>query len=142
MDSAVGEGLGRTVRVGRRETLLQEGLLAAAALAAVLFSLAGWAPNLPPCPLRAVGLACPLCGLTRSFLALGRGRFSEAFLSNPLGPPLFLAFLLSLPFLTYSSLSGRRFRYSVPPAAGRLLPPVLLVALAGTWVYELARVVG
>jgi hypothetical protein len=41
-----------------------------------------------------LGRPCPGCGLTRSFLALAGGDLPGAAAFNPLGPPLFLGFVL------------------------------------------------
>lgn len=40
------------------------------------------------------GVPCPACGLTRGFIAIAHGRYSEAFGLNPMGPVLYLAFFL------------------------------------------------
>ncbi len=37
------------------------------------------------------GVPCPGCGLTRSFIAIAHGRFSQAFALHWIGVPLFLA---------------------------------------------------
>jgi hypothetical protein len=129
----------RLVEVGRRETLAQEGLVAGGGLALVALALAGWVPPLPPCPLRMLGLACPFCGLTRSFLALARGRVLEALAQNPAGPLLFLAVLVALPFLLYSCLTGRRFRPIWSRQARSLAARLAPAALVGLWMYELGR---
>ena len=47
--------------------------------------LAPWAAHLPGCAFkRATGVACATCGLTRSALALGQGRWGEALHWYPL----------------------------------------------------------
>ena len=56
---------------------------------------------------RLTGLGCPGCGLTRSFVFLGHGRVAEAFQMNWLGPPLFLAVLLQVPWRIYRIARGR-----------------------------------
>jgi len=40
------------------------------------------------------GIACPGCGLTHSFCAIGKGQIIEGFGYNLLGPPLFFVFAL------------------------------------------------
>jgi len=51
--------------------------------------------HVPCCLFRSVTtIPCPFCGLTRSFVSVARGRFRDAWLYHPLGPPLFLAFIL------------------------------------------------
>jgi hypothetical protein len=37
------------------------------------------------------GIDCPMCGMTRSFVALAHGRVSDAFHFHPAGPLLFAA---------------------------------------------------
>jgi hypothetical protein len=45
-----------------------------------------------PCPFfHFTGWPCGSCGLTRAFVCCGHGRFAEAFVWHPLGPPLFIA---------------------------------------------------
>ena len=53
---------------------------------------------------------CPGCGLTRSFLALGRGSLAEAERLNPLGPILFL-FAIALLLVRLGRMVAPRFRY-------------------------------
>lgn len=48
----------------------------------------------PVCERKAkYGQECALCGMTRSFVLVARGRFKEASLANPGGLPLFAALL-------------------------------------------------
>ena len=50
------------------------------------------------CPLKLLtGLSCPLCGTTRSFIAISKFNFAEAMYLNPIGILIYL-FLISLPF--------------------------------------------
>ena len=39
----------------------------------------------------AFGIDCPMCGMTRSFVALAHGRLGDAFHFHPAGPLLFVA---------------------------------------------------
>ena len=79
-----------------------------------------------PCPFRALtGVPCPFCGLTTSVRALGGGHLSTAVRAAPLGLVVVLAALLTL--------IGRL------PTRIRLPLPVLGVAVAGEWIFELAR---
>ena len=39
----------------------------------------------------AFGIDCPMCGMTRSFVALAHGRVGDAFAFHPAGPLLFVA---------------------------------------------------
>lgn len=66
------------------------------------------------CPLLALtGVPCPACGLTRSFVALGDGRWADAWAAHPLGPVLALA--LAATFLTWAW----RLVRNQPPRAGK-----------------------
>jgi hypothetical protein len=44
----------------------------------------------------AVGIDCPFCGMTRSFVALGHGDVAAAFRFHPAGPLLFAAMAVGL----------------------------------------------
>ena len=47
------------------------------------------------CPIRAlIGIPCPSCGMTRSFLALAKGDLGESIFYHLFGPLLFLTFLI------------------------------------------------
>lgn len=77
------------------------------------------------CPLRALtGVPCPLCGMTTSVTAVGRGRFGEALAANPAGVGAVLGAALIL------LLRPRRVR--VPAWA-------LGAVVAGMWIFELTR---
>ncbi len=53
----------------------------------------------PACISRIVlGMPCPGCGLTRSFVALSAGDLSAAIAFNPMGPVLYLICLLQIPY--------------------------------------------
>lgn len=47
---------------------------------------------------RILGISCPGCGLTRSFVHLARGDVFTALTLNPMGPVLFLMCLLQIPY--------------------------------------------
>ncbi|RYG75437.1 DUF2752 domain-containing protein [bacterium] len=73
-----------------------------------------------PCGLmNLTGIPCPGCGLTRSFVCCGHGHLAEAFVWHPLGPPLFVATLLTVG----GALLGFQFK---PKNGGQLLAGVLL----------------
>jgi hypothetical protein len=53
-------------------------------------------PTFVLCLFRKVtGLPCPGCGMTRSFCALAKGNVHQSFLFHPLGPLVFLAFIVA-----------------------------------------------
>ncbi len=47
---------------------------------------------------RLLGISCPGCGLTRSFVAMARWDVKESFRLNPLGPILFVVCCFQLPY--------------------------------------------
>ncbi len=84
---------------------------------------------------RSLGVDCPSCGLTRSFLAVGRGDLSAAVRHHPAGPFLFLVAVLVTAGLTAaaagSSLPGRLWR-----RAGTLLVTAVAVATVEGWLLK------
>jgi hypothetical protein len=78
-----------------------------------------------PCPLLAItGVPCPLCGMTTSVTAVMHFDFGGAVLANPAG-------IVAVGVAGY--LLVRR------PSRLRVLPLVVVVALAAMWVFELNR---
>jgi hypothetical protein len=114
-------------------------------LSAVLLGLAVlfvWDPVARPgpklCLLRhAVGLPCPLCGLTRGASSGLRGRFLEAGAFNPLALPLLFAAVLLCIKWGAEYATGRRLEIL---ASGRLKRAALVVvylAILAAWAYLL-----
>jgi hypothetical protein len=105
--------------------------------------LAVWDPVARPgpkvCLLRhAVGLPCPLCGLTRGASSGLRGRFLEAASFNPLALPLLVFAVLLAVQWGVEYATGRRLEVH---ASGRLKRAALLVvylAILAAWIYLLA----
>ncbi|WP_416665825.1 DUF2752 domain-containing protein [Egbenema bharatensis] len=68
-------------------------------------------PFLDGCPLmRAIGIPCPAWGLTRSFMAVARGEFTQAFAYHWFGPILFGGFALACLHFLLELLQQRRIR--------------------------------
>jgi len=77
------------------------------------------------CPLRAVtGIPCPMCGMTTSVIATTHFDFGGAFAANPAG-------ILAVATACY--LLVRR------PLRLRVSLPMVSVALAAMWLFELNR---
>ena len=55
------------------------------------------------------GLPCPGCGLTRSWVSMAHGHFSDAFVWHPLGPLLFSSALLYTIWSSWMALSRPSF---------------------------------
>ncbi len=87
---------------------------------------------------RLLGIDCPGCGLTRSFICLSRAQWARAWNFNPAGIALFGAVVLQVPFRVWQlARLARGFRAVVLPGAtvSLVLLPVLL---AVQWVARLA----
>lgn len=66
-------------------------LTPAMVLATVMLLPTGWESPVPLCLVKGLtGLDCPGCGMTRAFLLIGHGRFSEAVSMHPASIPAFL----------------------------------------------------
>ena len=53
------------------------------------------------------GIKCALCGLTRSFCAMGTGEFSAAAHFHPLGPAIFAFVCLQIPYRIHALWVGQ-----------------------------------
>lgn len=61
------------------------------------------------CPVRHwTGIPCPSCGMTRSFMAIARGDWSQAVAQHLFGPLLFIVLLIAVAHLILELLTGRR----------------------------------
>ena len=73
---------------------------------------AGWSSR---CQLQASHRGrCPLCGMTRAFLAISRGRLGQASAANAGGLPLYAAMLGDQAAFAAAALYRRRRRCRVP----------------------------
>ncbi|GLH68426.1 DUF2752 domain-containing protein [Geothrix edaphica] len=109
-------------------------LAGAAGLAGLLAPFSGW---LPGCAFKRVtGFACATCGLTRSLLALGQGRWREALHWYPaLG---LLAVALPVAALWDLRRAWRGAPYPALPASRALRLGAWLL-LAGIWALQVLR---
>lgn len=89
---------------------------------------------------RTLGIPCPGCGLTRSFVATARGDFRRAVEFNPMGPVLYLVCLLQIPYrlsVYFDWPWTRRIRHVAAP----YFPAILWLLVSGfiiCWVVRLA----
>ena len=115
-------------------------LLGVGAIALGVTTLVVWNPVTQPgpkvCMLRhAVGLPCPLCGMTRGVALCLRGQFYEASLFNPLaGPVLALAIVLAVVW-AIELAGGRRFDASVPRRLVRGMYRAAILLLLANWIF-------
>ena len=97
----------------RRQLLAVEvplgGLGAAVVALAFVFGLRGIPAWLPAAPLVRLGIASPLSGMTRSFVAFASGDLVRAFGWHPLGPLVFVACCAMATAAVVSWVRSRRF---------------------------------
>ncbi len=100
-----------------------------AALGAFVLSPDGIEDGPVICPFRlATGLPCPGCGLTRSWVYLAHGQWSDGFLANPFGVVL-LALLVGLVVAVLTA----RARRLTPPDLDRLVRRRWVQLILGVW---------
>lgn len=98
---------------------------------AVLFCLTGIPAWIPAAPLTIAGIASPLSGMTRSFVAMASGDVGAAFAWHPLGPPCFVA-CAAAPVLVVARVRLPR------PLATRAFATGLAAVFAAAWVRQIA----
>ena len=81
------------------------------------------------------GIACPGCGLTRSFILLVRGQFAESFAVNRTGWLLAVAVLVQFPYRLFMLRQLARHGYPEPDwhLATTVFSAVLIAALVVNW---------
>jgi hypothetical protein len=89
---------------------------------------------------RVLGVSCPGCGLTRSFVAMARGDFAGSFSYNPMGPVLFIICLAQVPYriIQYAGLWRERATWL---RTERLLAAVIWIVAVGLIMCWLAKIV-
>lgn len=100
-------------------------------------------PGLPRLPLPEVcgsrawfGVSCPGCGLTRSFVFLAHGRWSEAWQMHRLGWLLALMTAVQIPYRLWCLKRGNL----LTRRQGSIVAWVLIAALLANWVLEMLAV--
>jgi hypothetical protein len=97
--------------------------------------------SLPPVCMssRLLGISCPGCGLTRSFVAVAHGQLALAVRMNPVGPILFFLACLQLPYrlIEYfgvfrGSNAWDRLRQVQYPVMW-----IVLVGLIASWIWRM-----
>jgi hypothetical protein len=124
--------------VDRSDRLIR--LIGASAVGVGVTTLLVWDPLTHPgpkvCLLRyAVGLPCPLCGMTRGVSLCLRGHFHEASHFNPLaGPVLILSLVLAVKW-AIEIFNGGRFEAVLPRWLKRGCVHGVYVLLIANWIY-------
>ncbi len=118
-------------------------LLVALSAAGVLgFSCLFTSPPIPfkTCLFRLVtGQPCPSCGLTHAFIALGHGRFGEAFRDNIMSPFLFAALGAILVMALYETLTQRYFLLALWTRMKSKVLIAVLVMAAISWAWNIYK---
>ncbi len=116
-------------------------VFAVSLLVAPDFHIRGTAVSLPlayGCPLFTLtGIPCLLCGMTRSFLAMGGLDFGRAFAFHPLGAILFGVLAGLAATMAWSLARGRRIKLSIEPELRRRLIAGTALILIIAWVVKL-----
>lgn len=86
-----------------------------------------------------LGVQCPGCGLTRSFVAFAHGRASEAVAFNPMGPFVFLVCLVQIPYRIGAYFGLGRESRALQAIRGRLdlVTWMIVVGLVAQWVIRM-----
>ena len=97
----------------------------------------GWSP-IPPCIFHQLtGQPCPMCGATRSFVALAHGDIAKSVLLYPLAPILFLAMLVGIGYSAWALTTGQRLRLNLSLQMHQRIGLLVLALLALNWLAKL-----
>lgn len=124
----------------RRRLLSLEVPLGALGLALIclslLFARTG-IPPLPPAPLVRLGIASPLTGMTRSFVALASGDLAAAFHWHPLGPLAFGACIAAVVAAALSWTSSGRMKRLPGSLSRRWVWTATGLVVAAAWARQI-----
>ena len=97
----------------------------------------GWTP-IPPCIFHQVtGQPCPMCGATRSFVAMAHGDIARSVYLYPLAPVLFLAMLIGIGYGGWVMVTGKRVRLEMSVRTSQRIGLIILLAFALNWLAKL-----
>lgn len=92
----------------------------------------------PTCLSREVlGIPCPGCGLTRSFVELGHGRFFESLSQHRMGWILAFAVAFQIPYRIVVLHQRKNTLFN--PVLAKWISGVLIFLLFANWLWELPR---
>ncbi|HXA43472.1 MAG TPA: DUF2752 domain-containing protein [Candidatus Solibacter sp.] len=93
---------------------------------------------IPPCIFHQItGQPCPMCGATRSFVALAHADFGKAVYLYPLAPLMFLAMLIGIGYGGWVMLTGRRITWRPSRRAQQRIGLVIVALFAANWLAKL-----
>ena len=93
---------------------------------------------IPPCIFHTLtGQPCPMCGATRSFVALAHGDVARSVYLYPLAPVLFLAMLIGIGYGAWAMVTGKRVRLEMSLRTSQRIGLLVLLAFALNWLAKL-----
>jgi hypothetical protein len=93
---------------------------------------------IPPCIFHQVtGQPCPMCGATRSFVALAHGDIARSVYLYPLAPVLFLAMLIGIGYGAWAMATGKKLRLQMSLRTHQVIGLIILLAFALNWLAKL-----
>ncbi len=93
----------------------------------------------PSCATSAIlGVDCPGCGLTRSFVHLAHGNWRASIQTHRVGWVLMLAAALQIPYRAHMIWGSGRFKLGT--SAAYILSSTLIALLFGNWVLRMCGV--
>ena len=110
---------------------------AGAVVLARIWAWTGIPTWLPAAPLVRLGVASPLTGMTRSFVAMASGDPARALAWHPLGPALFLACAIAPALAVASLVRGRRFSVVETVMRSGAAWSVTAAIVAAAWVRQM-----
>lgn len=114
------------------------GAFAAALIAlAFVFAKSGIPPWLPSAPLVWIGIASPLTGMTRSFVALASGDLTAALRWHPVGPIVFVACIAMPVVAVVSWIRGARLEWLTALVRSRVVAASTAAAFALAWARQI-----
>jgi hypothetical protein len=97
----------------------------------------GWSPIAPCIFHQLTGQPCPMCGATRSFVALAHGDIGKSLLLYPLAPVLFMAMLIGIGYGAWAIGTGQRLRFNLSVKASQRIGLLVLALFALNWLAKL-----
>lgn len=92
------------------------------------------------CPLRHLtGIPCPTCGMTRSFMAVTRGDWSQALTQHLFGPILFAGLLITTVHIAIELFTGHKLQAFYNQALSNHKILILILSIVMVLSYHLLR---
>jgi hypothetical protein len=83
------------------------------------------------------GIDCPACGLTRAFISISDGNFSNAWRFNPASFLIYLFVFIQIPWQAFQMLRIRGGKQAMQRTWMYILPVVAMVCMFGQWIVRM-----